>query len=261
MTPTKASRVRSPDIVAAPAPQHGWDADARMASVDDFLAVKALPIVLSIVAGSTDTIGFLGLNGLFTAHITGNLVFLAAKLVVGEQAPMSYFIAVPVFMAALALTTFLAAALERVRIASLTPLLSLQFILLLTFLAFCLAAGPGVDPNAAIITLAGMLGVSAMAVQNALVRLSLRETPATAVMTTNITLCAIDAAEIFLGRNPSSVASARDRAKRTWPIIIGFLIGCALGGACQAALGLKAVMLPTSLALLAVGLSLAPRRN
>jgi uncharacterized membrane protein YoaK (UPF0700 family) len=219
--------------------------------------MKALPVVLSIIAGSTDTIGFLGLNGLFTAHITGNLVFLVAKLVAGEQAPMSYLIAVPVFMVALALTKFLAAALERIRIASLTPLLLLQFILLLAFLALSLAAGPGLDRNAAIMTLAGMLGVSAMAVQNALARLSLREAPATAVMTTNITLFIIDAAEIFLGRNASSVANARARAKHTWPAILGFLIGCALGGACEAALGLTSVVLPTSLALLAVALGMA----
>jgi uncharacterized membrane protein YoaK (UPF0700 family) len=100
----------------------GQDDDrARIASVDDSPATKALPFALSVIAGSTDTIGFLGLNGLFTAHITGNLVVLAAKLVAGEQAPMSYLIAVPVFMAALALTKVLAAALERIRIASLTP--------------------------------------------------------------------------------------------------------------------------------------------
>ena len=246
--------------------QIGQDNDrVRIASVDDSLATKVLPFVLSIIAGSTDTIGFLGLNGLFTAHITGNLVFLVARLVAGEQAPISYLIAVPVFMVALALTTFLAAALERIRIASLTPLLLLQFILLLAFLVLCLAAGPGVDRNAAIMTLAGMLGVSAMAVQNALVRLSLREAPATAVMTTNITLYTIDAAEILLGRNASSVADAHGRAKHTWPAILGCLIGCALGGACEAALGLRSVVLPTTLALLAVGLGLtpypAPRRN
>jgi uncharacterized membrane protein YoaK (UPF0700 family) len=230
----------------------------QMTSVDDSLATKVLPVVLSIIAGSTDAIGFLALNGLFTAHITGNLVFLAAKLVAGEQAPVSYLIAVPVFVAALALATFLAAAVERMRIASLTPLLVLQFILLLAFLAVCLAAGPGVDRNAATMTLAGMLGVSAMAVQNALVRLSLSGAPATAVMTTNITVFTVDAAEIFLGRDAARVASARARAKHTWPAIVGFVIGCALGGACEAALGLKAVALPAGLALLAVGLSLVP---
>jgi uncharacterized membrane protein YoaK (UPF0700 family) len=49
--------------------------------VDDSRAVQALLIVLSVTAGCTDIIGFLVLNGLFTAHITGNLVILAAHIV------------------------------------------------------------------------------------------------------------------------------------------------------------------------------------
>jgi hypothetical protein len=62
---SSAYRAGSPDIIT---------------SVHDSLATKALPIVLSIIAGSTDTIGCLGLDGPFTAHITGNLVVLAAHL-------------------------------------------------------------------------------------------------------------------------------------------------------------------------------------
>jgi uncharacterized membrane protein YoaK (UPF0700 family) len=73
-------------------------------SVDDSLGTKWLPFALSMVAGSVDIIGFLGLDGLFTAHITGNIVILAAKLVAGQQAPVSYLISVPVFMVVLALT-------------------------------------------------------------------------------------------------------------------------------------------------------------
>jgi len=38
---------------------------------DNARAVQALLIVLSVTAGCTDVIGFLVLNGLFTAHITG----------------------------------------------------------------------------------------------------------------------------------------------------------------------------------------------
>ena len=34
--------------------------------------------MLSLTAGSADVISFLGLGGLFVAHITGNLVILAA---------------------------------------------------------------------------------------------------------------------------------------------------------------------------------------
>ena len=39
--------------------------------------------LLSLNAGFVDTVGFLGLQGLFTAHITGNFVTLAAGLVTG----------------------------------------------------------------------------------------------------------------------------------------------------------------------------------
>jgi hypothetical protein len=79
-------------------------AGVSVPSVDDSLGTKWLPFALSMVAGSVDIIGFLGLDGLFTAHITGNIVILAAKLVAGQQAPVSYLISVPVFMVVLALT-------------------------------------------------------------------------------------------------------------------------------------------------------------
>ena len=59
---------------------------------------RGLPLVLSVIAGATDIIGFLGLNGLFTSHITGNLVVLAAHIVAGDPAMLSYILSVPVFM-------------------------------------------------------------------------------------------------------------------------------------------------------------------
>ncbi len=221
--------------------------------------------MLSVIAGSADVIGFLGLGGLFIAHITGNLVILAARLVAGEQAPVAQLISVPVFMVALGLTKVLAAGLERVGIASLRPLLSLQLLLLFVCFAICLAAGPYVVPNAAT-TLAGMLGVSAMAVQNALVRLSLAGVPSTAVMTTNVTVFTLDVGEMVLGRDADVVVKARDRARRTWPAIVGFLLGCLLGAACEATFGLKSFLLPAGLALVALALGAfasgqAPRRD
>jgi hypothetical protein len=53
-------------------------------------------------------------------------------------------------------------------------------LLLAGFLAVCVAAGPRIEPNAASAGLAGMLGVSAMAVQNALLQISLIEVLASA---------------------------------------------------------------------------------
>src|SRR5262245_14481118 len=83
---------------------------SRMAvpSVRDLFGIEMLLVVLSVIAGSTDVIGFLGLGGLFTAHITGNLVILAAHLVTGGEAQIAPMLSVPVFIAVLGLTRLLA---------------------------------------------------------------------------------------------------------------------------------------------------------
>jgi uncharacterized membrane protein YoaK (UPF0700 family) len=220
------------------------------------LNAKLLPTVLSVIAGSVDAIGFLGLGGLFTAHVTGNLVILAAHLVRGGEAPVAPMLSVPVFVAALGVTRLLAGALERIGFASLRPLLLLQFLLLVGFFILCASAGSRIDPDATKAIFAGMLGVSAMAVQNALVQISLKGAPSTAVMTTNITRFMMDVGEAVLGRKPADVAKARDRAMRTWPAIVGFAIGCGLGATCEAAFGLRSLALPAGLALLAVAMGM-----
>ena len=134
-------------------------------SVRNLFGTEMLLAVLSVIAGSTDVIGFLGLGGLFTAHITGNLVILAAHLVTGGEAQIAPMLSVPVFMAVLGLTRLLASGLEAMGLPLLRPLLLLQFLLLAGFLMLCVVAGPRIDTNAGNAILAGMLGVSAMAVQ------------------------------------------------------------------------------------------------
>jgi uncharacterized membrane protein YoaK (UPF0700 family) len=224
-------------------------------SIESSLGTRLLPTVLSIIAGSVDAIGFLGLGGLFTAHVTGNLVILAAHLVRGSGAPVAPMLSVPVFVAALGLTRLLTGTLERVGFASLRPLLLLQLLLLVGFLVLCVSAGPRIDPDASIAILAGMLGVSAMAVQNALVQVSLKGAPSTAVMTTNITRFMMDVGDVMLARRPADVAKARDRAMRTWPAIVGFAVGCGAGAICEAAIGLRSLAFPAGLSLLAVAMS------
>jgi uncharacterized membrane protein YoaK (UPF0700 family) len=225
-------------------------------SVDSSLGTKLLPSVLSLTAGSVDVISLLGLGGLFTAHITGNLAILAVHLGGGGAAPLAPMLSVPVFMVVLGLTRLLVGGLEAIGLASLRPLL-LQFLLLAGFLVLCVAAGPRLDPNAANAIVAGMLGVAAMAVQNALVQISLQGAPSTAVMTSNVTRFTMDLGEMLLGRDPDEVAKARSRAKHTWPAIVGFTVGCGLGAACEAAVGLWSLALPAGLALLALAMGVA----
>src|SRR5258706_12951560 len=88
---------------AMPAPT--TDAAALVASS---LGTTLLPGVLSVMAGSADIISFLGLGGLFTAHITGNLAILAAHVASGGTAQVAQILSVPVFIVAGALTPLLA---------------------------------------------------------------------------------------------------------------------------------------------------------
>jgi uncharacterized membrane protein YoaK (UPF0700 family) len=97
-----------------------------------------------------------------------------------------------------------------------------------------------------------MFGVCAMAVQNAMVQVSLTGAPSTAAMTTNITRFTMDAGDVLLGKHPDEVAAARRRAGRTWPAIVGFAAGGAAGAALYAAVGISSMALPAGLALLAL---------
>jgi uncharacterized membrane protein YoaK (UPF0700 family) len=230
-------------IHAAPAP-----------SVDSTLGTKLLPSVLGLTAGAVDVISFLGLGGLFAAHVTGNLVILAAHVVNGGTASVAHILSVPVFMAALGLTRLLAGGLDAIGLATLRPLLALQALLLAGALVLGVSAGAAFDPMGTRAVTAGMLAVAAMAVQNALVQISLTDAPSTAVMTTNITRFTMDLGAVLLGRDSGEVASARRRARRTGPAIAGFLAGCGLGAACEAAYGLWSLVLPVGFAVAAMAL-------
>ena len=100
-----------------------------------------------------------------------------------------------------------------------------------------------------------------MALQAALVQLALKGAPATAVMTTNITRFIMDLGDALLGREPADISQARWRAKHTWPAIAGFTAGAALGAACFAAVGLKALALPLALSLLALAMGLGVKHE
>src|SRR3954453_22226794 len=85
-----------------------------------------LPTVLSTTAGAVDVIGFLALGGLFTAHITGNVVIVAAHYVTGGFSQIGPLLAVPVFMVVMGFVTLVSSAIARPGSTPLQPLLSLQ---------------------------------------------------------------------------------------------------------------------------------------
>jgi uncharacterized membrane protein YoaK (UPF0700 family) len=216
----------------------------------DWLLVAAL----STTAGAVDIIGFLALGGLFTAHITGNLVILAAHYVTGGFGQIGPLISVPVFIGVLGILAVGFA--NKVTRGRRRALLILQAVLLAGFLGIGVGLGPFTNPNGGAAVFAGMLGVAAMATQNALVRLDLRGFPTTAVLTTNTTQLTIDVAALLLGKaDPADLVRARHRAWLTFPSVAGFLAGCAAGSLLEVHFGLWSLALPVVLAAMAIPLA------
>ena len=216
---------------------------------------RLLPAVLSTTAGAVDVIGFLALGGLFTAHITGNVVVVAAHYVTGGFSEVGPLLAVPVFVAVLGVVALASGEAEKAGYRSRRALLVLQAALLAGCLGLGVGFGPFADAERPMAVLVGMLAVAAMATQNALVKLALRGAPSTAVMTTNTTQLTVDLATLAWGRGkPDDLARARRRAALTFPSVVGFVVGCAAGAVLQVHFGLRALALPVILAALAVPL-------
>jgi uncharacterized membrane protein YoaK (UPF0700 family) len=193
-----------------------------------------LPTVLSTTAGAVDVIGFLALGGLFTSHITGNVVIVAAHYVTGGFSQIGPLLAVPVFMAVMGVVTLAANAIARPGATLLRSLLLLQTALLAAFLLLGAVFDHFTDADSSMAVIAGMFGVAAMATQNVLVKLALKDAPSTAVMTTNITQLTVDLATLVGGRGDADeLAKARRRARMTFPCILGFVVGCAAGAALE----------------------------
>src|SRR5258708_23593499 len=92
--------------------------------------VTPLPLLLSLNAGFVDTAGFLALQGLFTAHVTGNFVTLGAALVLGTSGAVAKLLALPVFCVVVIATRLLSSALSHAKLPALKSVLGLQVILL-----------------------------------------------------------------------------------------------------------------------------------
>lgn len=198
----------------------------------DGSTAAALPLSLSIVAGLTDVTTFVLLHGVFSAHITGNLVVLAADVATGRAVGITTVLAIPCFIVTAGLVTLLVARSARPATFWITPLLIAQALLLVAAAAVGIATRASTNTGTgALVT--GLFAIAAMAVQNTLLHVGVARSPTTAVMTGNVVAATVSGMRLLVGRaDPAS----DDRAvwRRTWPLIVGFLAGCLVGGvACR----------------------------
>jgi uncharacterized membrane protein YoaK (UPF0700 family) len=148
---------------------------------------------LSFNAGFVHTAGFLALQGLFTAHVTGNFVTLGAALVFGTQGIIAKLVALPEFVLVVAFSRVLGTALRKMRLDALILLLGLEALLLIAFFLLAVTLGPFPDSDAPLALLVGFTGIAAMAIQNAVQRVHFASNPPTTIMTGNTTQEILDA--------------------------------------------------------------------
>jgi uncharacterized membrane protein YoaK (UPF0700 family) len=189
----------------------------------------SLPLLSSLNAGYVDTIGFLALHGLFTAHVTGNLVTLGASLALGVSGAAAKLLALPVFCIIVIITRLFAHRLAAMNTAGLRMLLAIVVLLLAASAGMAIYLGPfpNGDSIAAIAT--GLILVAAMAIQNAAHRFYFADSPATTMMTGVITQIMIDVADFLHGLSPKESTLAAAGLRRLAINFIAFAAGC--GGA------------------------------
>jgi uncharacterized membrane protein YoaK (UPF0700 family) len=214
---------------------------------------RRLPPLLSVIAGMVDVIGFLSLGKLFTAHVTGNLVVIAALLVRGGPPNMAQVLAVPVFIVAVAAVWLIAKASGRRGPALARPLLLGHLLLLACVLVFSVIKDPASNPHGLTAGAAALIAVSAMACQFALLRLAVPGAPSTAVMTGNLTNTVLSLLDT-LSRSQPLMEGAKERLEATFKLVVAFFAGCVAGAAAVSLLGDWAWSLPVVLAAGAVAL-------
>ncbi len=216
----------------APASVASQAADARLAA-----------LLLSFAGGFVDTFSFVVLFGLFTAHVTGNFVLIGAALAhPSHHGIVGKLLALPMFIAAVAAARWLQRWRERRGLESARLLVAVQLALLGVFMAAGQLLGPFDAADDAAAVAAGLVGVAAMAVQNAASRGAFAHLSPTTVMTGNVTQVTMDLVDRWLDDAAAGPGSAR--IAKMWPPIVAFAVGAVAAGFTCRAIGFACLLLP-----------------
>ena len=200
---------------------------------------------MGFFAGYVDTLGFIALFGLFTAHVTGNFVLLGASLADPGHIPsLLKILAFPAFIFGIAAARLLVASCERRGQEAHRPSYLLQLVLLAGFLVCGVLSEPVTRDMSAMAMAAGLFGAAAMGAHSAASKLLLAHLAPTSMMTGNVTQLVIDTVDRL--RGAGDAATAARCSKFFWPLF-GFALGCAGGAWLYLAFGFVALVVPLAI--------------
>ena len=211
-------------------------------------------VMLTIVGGAIDTIGFIALLGFFTAHVTGNLVLAGAALVKGGTGLWVKLGAIPLFI-----VTVMLAKMWIDRCSQSHKTLGWLFVAEAVFLSAFMLVGlyfdPLLDPGAGELALTGGLGLMALAIRNTASKTLIKHISPSTMMTGNTTQFGIDLSNfVRTFSREHGVAVLKSGS-----IVVGFVAGAFLGAVLYMRIGFWSV-LPFTLAILYLA-SLAFRKQ
>jgi uncharacterized membrane protein YoaK (UPF0700 family) len=199
-------------------------------------------IILSFVAGYADSSTFVGADGLFSAHVTGNFVMFAYDIVTNQTAgSWSKLIAFPVFILAVFFSTLMIGQINDDKKA-VNRLLILEGSLLI--IAGLAASFYRYENTASKLKdLIPMLVVFALGLQNTSGRYFAKEVLVpTTVMTGNVTQFVIDLTGYLKNKDPEK-QSLKLKITGTMYVILSFMGGCISGGFITKTVGLESTFL------------------
>lgn len=210
--------------------------------------------LLAFNGGFVDAAGFLGLQGLFISHVTGNFVTLGAALVTGSHGIYGKLLALPEFIVVVAIARFAGAGMRARNLPVLPVLFGVEALLLVTFFALAVWLGPFDDPDRPAALVTAFAGIAAMAIQNAVQRVHLGDQPPTTIMTGNTTQATLDAVDLVLGE-AARTPQMRSRLIRISLSIAYFAAGCAAAALLYWLAGFWSLAVPAVLAIVVAALA------
>lgn len=223
----------------------------------DLRSEKHLLTLLSVIAGMTELLGFITLGNIFAAHMTGNLVLVAADLVSSGSMKIAQALTIPMFVLAIAGTWLIATRSKASGAALLRLLLVTQFAFLVAVVVLANTLQPSLNPHRLLTGIAAMMAICAMGCQFTLRYFCFPQAPSTVVMTSNLANAVLS----FVGaiaRTPASNADMLSFERHFRPVC-GFVIGGASAALAVYFMGSFAWVLPAACA--AIAIQLCPRQD
>ena len=219
---------------------------------------KAMPMLLSFVAGYVDSYTYLALFGLFAAQVTGSFVIAGAEFITHDYGVAGKLLAIVAFLVAAAITAGLIHLARNSGGAALPSMLALEAALLAVFTAMLLFGPPIKDANDWHGIVAGLVAASAMGAQSVLVRLLMKGIPQTNVMTGNMTQLGIATTDLILAwrrftrsRHGAEAIrefnEVREQLLTVLSVAVGFLVGAAAGAVAFATTNVRGALLAVAI--------------